>query len=86
MSLKSELRNNIAHFFTGIIVGCVALLVFRMEYAGVIIAGIAGLSVEAYQLVGKREPWWVIDRVCDLLGYCLGGAVATFIFVYMRWV
>ena len=86
MSIKSEIRNNVAHFFTGFLVGSSALALFGGEYSGVIFAGLTGFGVEAYQLIGKSEPWWVIDRICDLLGYIIGGSVATLIFITMRWV
>lgn len=86
MSFKSEFRNNVAHFLTGFAVGAAALIFFRMEYSGIIMAAVTGFSVESYQLIGKREPWWIIDRLCDLLGYIMGGAVVTFIFITLRWV
>ena len=84
MSFKSELRNNVAHFTTGFLVGCSALILFHNEYAGVIFAGLTGFGVETYQLIYKSEPWWIVDRVCDILGYVAGGACATLLFVSLR--
>ena len=79
MSYQKEIRNNIAHILTGFIVGSAAFVLFGGMY-GIAFAALTGFGVETYQLIGKSEPWWVIDRICDFLGYTFGGAVATLFF------
>lgn len=86
MNILHEFENTVKHFITGLIVGAAALIIFPYEYSGILFSALTGFGVESYQLLYKSEPWWIIDRAFDLFGYCLGGAVATIIFISMRWV
>jgi hypothetical protein len=86
MSLQTEIRNNIAHITTGFIVGCSALALFGDANSGIIFAALTGFGVESYQLIIKREPWWIVDRFLDLMGYIAGGAGATYLFIKAGWI
>ncbi len=39
-----------------------------------------GIAVEAWQVIGKHEKLWKLDRFRDVLFYVLGGVLAVLVF------